>query len=142
INLLREGLDLPEVSLVAILDADKEGFLRNETTLVQTMGRAARHLEGEVIMYADKMTDAMKAAIRETGRRREYQRRYNEEHGLTAHAITKKVAPKKEVESEERPETLWLRDLSKTELKKELRKAVDEWDFEKAILIRDILSKR
>lgn len=142
INLLREGLDLPEVSLVAILDADKEGFLRNETTLIQTMGRAARHPDGQVIMYADKMTDSMKAAISETERRREYQEAYNKKHGHTPTRITKKVAPKREAEAEHRPEEEWLYDLSKTELKKELKKATDEWEFEKAIIIRDILSER
>ncbi len=140
INLLREGLDLPEVSLVAILDADKEGFLRNETTLVQTMGRAARHPEGHVIMYADKVTGAMRAAIEETGRRREHQREYNKIHGHVPLPIQKKVEPKKKV-GEERPEEKWLRTLSKAELKKELKKAVDEWDFEKAIIARDILGE-
>ncbi len=89
INLLREGLDLPEVSLVAILDADKEGFLRNDTTLIQTMGRAARHLEGRVIMYADTMTGSMKRAIEETTRRRKIQEVYNKEHHITPHSITK-----------------------------------------------------
>src|SRR3989338_10271348 len=83
INLLREGLDLPEVSLVAILDADKEGLLRNETTLIQTMGRAARHPEGRVILYADKTTMSMKNAMREVERRRAVQERYNKEHGIT-----------------------------------------------------------
>ena len=83
VNLLREGLDLPEVSLVAILDADKEGFLRGQTALVQTIGRAARNVNGKVVMYADKQTDAIKGAIEETTRRREIQLRYNEEHGIT-----------------------------------------------------------
>src|SRR3979411_595205 len=89
INLLREGLDLPEVSLVCILDADKEGYLRSETALIQTIGRAARHVEGRVIMYADRVTDSMERAIRETYRRREAQLRYNREHDITPRGIVK-----------------------------------------------------
>src|SRR6185369_6431896 len=91
INLLREGIDLPEVSLVAILDADKEGFLRSEQALVQTIGRAARHIEGKVILYADHMTDSMKRAIDETNRRRAIQDTYNQEHGITPTTIVKQV---------------------------------------------------
>ena len=102
INLLREGLDLPEVSLVAILDADKEGFLRSRTSLIQTMGRAARHEEGQVIMYADKVTDSMRAAIDEVGRRRQVQLDYNIKHGISPKSITKAIRERiveKEVES-------------------------------------------
>jgi excinuclease ABC subunit B len=92
INLLREGLDLPEVSLVAILDADKEGFLRSETSLIQIIGRAARNVEGQVVMYADEVTDSMRSAINETNRRRGLQLRYNEEHGIDPQTIRKRVS--------------------------------------------------
>ena len=91
INLLREGLDLPEVSLVAIMDADKEGFLRSEQALIQTIGRAARHVDGRVIMYGDNVTDSMRRAIDETNRRRAIQQKYNEEHNITPQTIQKKI---------------------------------------------------
>ena len=115
INLLREGLDIPEISLVAILDADKEGFLRSGTSLIQTVGRAARNAEGHVIMYADNMTDSMREAIEETNRRRALQKKYNEEHGITPQTIKKavrdlirisKVIAKEEVRFEKDPESM------------------------------------
>lgn len=126
INLLREGLDLPEVSLVAILDADKEGFLRSESALIQTIGRAARHLEGRVLMYADTITGSMKRAIDETARRREIQERYNKEHGITPQGIAKKI--------EERMSTFEKTDKKKIDLKKIPK---DEY----AALIRDLTSQ-
>jgi len=141
INLLREGLDLPEVALVAILDADKEGFLRNETTLIQTMGRAARHPEGYVIMYADKVTDSMRKAIAEVLRRRKVQKDYNQKHKITPRPIIKEIrewpfiAKEKEIASE-----FWaIRDIDL--LKKELREAAKNLDFERAIQIRDLIKK-
>ncbi len=136
VNLLREGLDLPEVSLILIFDADKEGFLRNETTMVQTIGRAARHIEGKVIMYADKITGSMKAAIKETDRRRRYQEKYNQEHGLKPQSIKKEL---RETTIIPEPEKIWLQTKTKKELERELKTAIAEWDFEKAILLRDYL---
>jgi excinuclease ABC subunit B len=144
INLLREGLDLPEVALVAILDADKEGFLRNETSLVQTIGRAARNVEGRVIMYADQMTRSMEAALRETDRRRAAQKKYNEENGITPQTIIKEVAnnleisvsrdadddPSKNLSPEEREAML-------VDLEKRMRKAAMELEFELAAALRD-----
>jgi excinuclease ABC subunit B len=103
VNLLREGLDLPEVSLVCILDADKEGFLRGQTALIQTIGRAARNVNGKVIMYADKLTEAIKGAMGETQRRRAVQKRYNEEHGITPETIVKGVSDIVELLSLEQP---------------------------------------
>ncbi len=145
INLLREGIDLPEVSLVIILDADKEGFLRSKTSLVQTIGRAARHVEGRVIMYADKVTDSMKYALEETARRREYQIQYNVEHHITPKSIEKEIRGRL-VEGDEETEGTDL-DIEKMDIKqkkfliKDLEKkmllAADSLQFEKAAQIRD-----
>ncbi len=150
INLLREGLDLPEVSLVAILDADKEGFLRSKTSLIQTMGRAARHLEAEVIMYANSVTGSMDAAIKEVERRREIQITYNKKHHITPKGIEKSVRAKLIQEQKEKEEMNFLLTLSKKEvilpderekliknLGKEMRKAAKELDFETATILRD-----
>ena len=150
INLLREGLDIPEISLVAILDADKEGFLRSETSLIQTIGRAARNSEGRVIMYADNMTDSMNNAITETKRRREIQQKYNEEHGITPTtirkavreliSITKEIA-KEEARFEKDPESMSLSEIDKLseKIEKKMRKAAAELDFETAATLRDKL---
>lgn len=148
INLLREGLDIPEITLVAILDADKEGFLRSETSLVQTIGRAARNSEGHVIMYADVMTDSMKLAIGETERRRSIQEAYNKEHGITPKTIKKAVRDlisiSKEVEKEKEtfvkdPESMSKKELEKAigELQKKMKQAAAELNFEEAALLRD-----
>ena len=148
INLLREGLDIPEITLVAILDADKEGFLRSETSLIQTIGRAARNSEGHVIMYADKITDSMRVAIDETKRRREVQQQYNEEHGITPTtiqksvrdliAISKKVAAE-EVEFDKDPETMSRKELEKLigDIQKKMKKSAAELNFEAAAEYRD-----
>ncbi len=145
INLLREGLDIPEITLVAILDADKEGFLRSETSLIQTIGRAARNAEGHVIMYADKITDSMNLAITETARRRKIQMRYNEEHGITPQTIKKAVrdlisiSKKVENKIEIDPESMSKQEIEKTikQLEKQMRKAAAELDFETAAMLRD-----
>ena len=150
INLLREGLDIPEITLVAILDADKEGFLRSETSLIQTIGRAARNAEGHVIMYADTMTDSMKKAIEETKRRREIQMEYNKEHGITPTTIQKSVrdliAISKKVAAEELrltkdPESMNEKELEKLikNLEKQMKKAAAELNFEAAAELRDKL---
>lgn len=148
INLLREGLDLPEVSLVAILDADKEGFLRSETSLVQTIGRAARNVSGKVIMYADKVTDSMDRAIRETNRRRDRQLRYNEEHGITPESVQKAVrdliaseqAAEEKVSYEvQKNPVMSPEEIQKViaKLEQEMLKAASELEFEQAAKLRD-----
>lgn len=150
INLLREGLDIPEITLVAILDADKEGFLRSETSLIQTIGRAARNAEGHVIMYADVMTDSMHNAISETERRRKVQMAYNEEHGITPKtvqksvrdliSISKKVAAE-ELRMEKDPESMSAKELEKLikDVTKQMKKAAAELNFEAAAELRDKL---
>ena len=148
INLLREGLDIPEVSLVAILDADKEGFLRSETSLIQTIGRAARNAKGRVIMYADKETDSMHKALEETSRRRKVQQAYNEEHGITPQTIQKAVrdlirisskAPKDIMEEEKDPESMSAKELEAAikKIMKNMNKAAMELNFELAAQLRD-----
>ena len=148
INLLREGLDIPEITLVAILDADKEGFLRSETSLIQTVGRAARNSEGHVIMYADKITDSMRVAIEETNRRRKIQQEYNEAHGITPTTIKKAVRDliaisKAVTDSDDRfkkdPESMDEKELKKLakELEKKMRQAAVELNFEQAAKLRD-----
>ncbi|MBI1974832.1 MAG: excinuclease ABC subunit UvrB [Parcubacteria group bacterium] len=156
VNLLREGLDLPEVSLVAILDADKEGFLRNETTLIQTMGRAARHIHGKVILYADRITGSMERAMKEVERRREIQAAWNKKHAVTPKSIVKPIRPSL-VGEPERIEKLVLQ-FEETEVKKlsakprvknQLREALEremwhaakDWDFERAAKIRDHIER-
>lgn len=148
INLLREGLDIPEITLVAILDADKEGFLRSETSLIQTIGRAARNSEGHVIMYADKITESMEHAIEETKRRRQIQMKYNEEHGITPQTIKKAVRDlisiSKKVDTaqmklEKDPESMSRKELEKliAEVTKKMQKAAAELNFEAAVELRD-----
>ena len=152
INLLREGLDIPEISLVAILDADKEGFLRSETSLVQTIGRAARNVDGHVIMYADVMTDSMRHAIDETNRRRSIQEAYNKEHGITPQSIRKAVrdlisitqaaeSPKKSRKLEKDPESMDAKELKAliAEIRKKMNQAALELDFEQAAELRDYM---
>lgn len=152
INLLREGLDIPEVSLIAILDADKEGFLRSETSLVQTIGRAARNVDGHVILYADLMTGSMERALYETNRRREIQQKYNEEHGITPRSIQKKVhdviratleaedvPDERKAKHEKDPESMTRKEIDKAirQLEKEMKRAAADLRFEEAALFRD-----
>jgi excinuclease ABC subunit B len=148
INLLREGLDIPEITLIAILDADKEGLLRSETSLIQTIGRAARNSEGHVIMYADAITDSMRRAMEETERRRKLQMEYNREHGITPQtikkavrdliSISKKVAAE-ELRMEKDPESMSKTELEKLikDVSKQMRKAAAELNFEAAAGLRD-----
>ncbi len=148
INLLREGLDIPEISLVAILDADKEGFLRSATSLIQTIGRAARNAQGHVIMYADVITDSMRAALTETERRREIQQKYNEEHGITPQTIKKAVRDlisisrtiaKEELKFEKDPESMNRKELEKLigDIQKKMKQAAADLNFEAAAELRD-----
>ncbi len=155
INLLREGLDLPEVSLVAILDADKEGFLRSTGSLIQTMGRAARHIEGRAILYADKITDSMRRAMNETDRRRTVQRAYNEENGITPQSIINKMdmglaeimkaeyGDIAEEETADLPEMTSQADLDGyiAKLETEMREAAKRFEFERAAKLRDSIKE-
>ena len=152
INLLREGLDIPEIALVAIIDADKEGFLRSATSLIQTVGRAARNSEGHVIMYADTITDSMKVAIDETARRREIQMKYNEEHGIIPTTIKKAVRDvisisKKVAEAENtwkmEPESMTLDEINTliASVEKQMKKAATDLDFENAAIYRDQITE-
>ena len=147
INLLREGLDSPEVSLVTILDADKEGFLRSTRSLIQVIGRASRNAGGKVIMYADNMTDSMNNAINETNRRRHIQQEYNDEYGIVPRTIIKEIRPPIHNSDDEISEMV---NLSKhgtrsqmaariKELEKQMRQAAKEFDFERAAELRDII---
>ena len=148
INLLREGLDLPEVSLIAILDADSQGFLRSETSLIQIIGRAARNAEGKVIMYADSVTPAMESAIAETERRRKIQMKYNEEHGIVPKTIIKEVRDVLEISGSGKKSDVDGKQLSRAErdalikkLSAEMKKAASLLEFEQAAFLRDKIAK-
>ena len=145
VNLLREGIDIPEVSLIAILDADKQGFLRSTRSLIQTIGRAARNANGKVIMYADSISDSMKEAIDETNRRRSIQEKFNEEHGITPTTIIKPIA---EIIRNKAKDASGIKDTKYSkkekeklmkEIEKEMLEAAKELDFERATELRDIL---
>lgn len=144
INLLREGIDIPEVSLIAILDADKEGFLRSSRSLIQTVGRCARNANGHVIMYGDKITDSMKETIEETARRRKIQEKYNEEHGIVPKTINKEireVISNTDESGTKKQKKMTKKELAKTveSLEQEMREAAKALDFERAMELRDIL---
>jgi len=146
INLLREGLDIPEVSLIAILDADKEGFLRSERSLIQTIGRCARNANGHVIMYADKITDSMKIAIDETKRRRTIQEEYNKKHNIIPRTITKEIKEVitnddiKEIETIQKTKKSDIMNIESIEkIEEEMKQAAKNLDFERAMELRDIL---
>ena len=143
INLLREGLDIPEVSLVAIMDADKQGFLRSSRSLIQTIGRAARNANGKVIMYADEISESMEIAINETNRRRKIQEEFNKEHGITPKTITKKITEivTNEIKDEKQPEKMSKKDKEQliVRLEAEMKEAAKTLDFERAMELRDIL---
>ena len=143
INLLREGLDIPEVSLVAILDADKQGFLRSERSLIQTIGRAARNAHGRVIMYADTISESMDKAIKETNRRREIQEKYNQKHNIVPTTIVKDikevVTNNKQIENQTAKMTKENKQKLLIEIEKEMKEAAKNLDFERAMELRDIL---
>ena len=152
INLLREGLDIPEITLVAILDADREGFLRSEVSLIQTIGRAARNADGHVIMYADNITDSMRRAIDETNRRREIQKKYNDEHGITPQTIKKSVRDlisiSRDVAGTQANLEKDAESMSEAELKsviakaeKKMKKAAAELNYEAAAELRDMIKE-
>lgn len=146
INLLREGLDIPEVELVAILDADKEGFLRNETSLIQTIGRAARNAEGRVILYADTITRSIKAAVTETERRRALQKKYNEQHGITPTTISKEVSEALAISQKAEPEDIAKLPKEEREMRidlltQQMKEAAAELEFEAAAKLRDMIEE-